>query len=141
MRHPTKKQQAIVDFIKKFFQEHGGAPSFRDIANNFKLSVGTIQDQLNSLQAIGQLTWVPGKARSIRLTVEQSAHATRPVPLIGVISAGEGVSVFEEPDPDIINVPATMLSSGFGHYCLRVSGFSMAEDGILDNDVIVGHNF
>ena len=56
---------------------------------------------------------------------------------MGTISAGEGITIFEEPDPELTNVPSTMTSPGFNHYCLRVSGFSMNEDGILDGDTIV----
>lgn len=135
--HPTQKQKAIVEFIKDYFRKRAISPTFREIADNFNVSVGTIQDQLAALQKLGQLTRIPGKARSIKLALENRPHTTQPIPLLGVISAGEGITIFEEPDPEIIDVPSTMLTSGFGHYCLRVSGFSMQDDGILDGDIIV----
>lgn len=137
MKDPTEKQKAIIDFIRGYFRQKAFSPTFREIADNFGVSVGTIQDQLNALQKLGFLTWIPGKARSIKLASENRVHTTQPVPLLGVISAGEGITVFEEPDPQIVDVPSTMLRSSFGYYCLRVSGFSMSEDGILDGDIIV----
>lgn len=137
MKDPTTKQKAIVDFINNYFRQKNISPTFREIADNFGVSVGTIQDQLISLNKQGLLTWTPGKARSIKPTWENRTHTTQPVPLLGVISAGEGITIFEEPDPEPINVPSTMLRSESGYYCLRVSGFSMSEDGILDGDIIV----
>ena len=135
--HPTEKQEAILAFIKDYFRKRTISPTFQEIADNFNVSVGTIQDQLASLRSLGRLTWIPGRARSIKLSLDNRPHTTQPVPLLGVISAGEGITIFEEPDPEIVDVPSTMLSPGFGHYCLQVSGFSMQDDGILDGDIIV----
>lgn len=137
MKQPTTKQQAIIDYIRNYFRQRTVAPTFREIADNFSVSVGTIQDQLVSLQKMGVLVWIPGKARSIKLTSELRTHMTKPVPLLGVISAGEGITVHEESDPEIIDVPSSMLRDGYGYYCLQVSGFSMYLDGILDGDIIV----
>jgi repressor LexA len=137
MKQPTEKQLAIVNFIRNFFRQRTVAPTFREIADHFDVSVGTIQDQLISLQKMGVLVWIPGKARSIKLTSELRTHMTKPVPLLGVISAGEGITVHEESDPEIIDVPSSMLRDGYGYYCLQVSGFSMYLDGILDGDIIV----
>lgn len=136
MSNPTEKQIAIYNFIKGFFKQYATSPSFREIAENFRVSVGTAQDQLVSLQRLGMLTWIPGKSRSIKL-INGYPAATQPIPIIGVVSAGEGITIFEEPDPEIAEVPASMIASGHGHYCLRVAGFSMCEDGILDGDTIV----
>jgi len=134
---PTKKQEKILDFIAKYFRKYGNSPSFRDIAEEFEISVGTIQGQLTSLGNKGLISWIPGRQRSIRIQRDRQTYNTVPLPLLGTISAGEGVAVFEESDPEIINVPTPMITSGFNHYCLKVSGFSMSEDGILDGDLIV----
>jgi len=47
------------------------------------------------------------------------------------------VTVFEEPDPEMIEVPSEMVDTYSPHYCLQVSGNSMINDGIMDNDFIV----
>lgn len=134
---PTSKQKEIVRFIANFIQKNNFSPTFREISKAVEVSVGTIQDQLQSLQKKGILTWVMNKKRSIKLVNKESISPVVPTPLLGTISAGEGITIHEEHEPEIINVPSHMITSGFGHYCLIVSGFSMAEDGILDGDIIV----
>lgn len=133
----TKKQEEILSFIVKYFRKYGNSPSFRDIAEGFGISVGTVQDQLTSISNKGLISWIPGRPRSIRVRKDLQTYNTIPLPLLGTISAGEGIAVFEEQDPESVNIPITMITSGFSHYCLRVAGFSMAEDGILDKDLIV----
>ncbi len=134
---PTEKQQEIIGFIAEYFRKYGQSPSFRDIATNFQISVGTVQDQLKSLSNKGVLSWIPGRLRSIRLRKELQTYNTVPLPILGSISAGHGITVFEENDPEILNVPANMLTSSFNHYVLKVAGDSMVDDGIMDEDLII----
>ena len=135
--NPTDKQQKILDFINSYYRKYGHSPSFRNISDALETSVGTVQDQLTSLRNKGLLSWLPNRPRSIQLRRDQRTYSIVPLPLLGTISAGEGITIFEEPDPESVNVPTTMITSGFNHYCLRVFGFSMSEDGILENDIIV----
>ncbi len=134
---PTKKQKEILGFIANFVKNNKFPPTFREISKGLDISVGTVQDQLQSLQKKGVLSWIPNRKRSIKLRAAMDVQPNVPVPLLGTISAGEGISVHEEPEPEIIDVPNHMITSGFGHYCLKVSGFSMSDDGIMDGDIIV----
>ena len=134
---PTKKQKEILDFIVSFVKSNNFPPTFREISKSLDVSVGTVQDQLQSLQKKGVLSWIPNKKRSLKLRGTADIQPNVPVPLLGTISAGEGISVHEDPEPEIIDVPNHMITSGFGHYCLKVSGFSMSNDGIMDGDIIV----
>ncbi len=136
-RQPTKKQERVLTFILNLTKTKGLPPTFREIAKELNVSVGTVQDQLQSLQKKGFLSWIPNKKRSIKLRGDDEIYPSIPVPLLGTISAGEGIIIHEETDPETIDVPSHMITSGFGHYCLKVSGFSMNEDGILDGDIIV----
>lgn len=134
---PTRKQQEVLRFIRNFSLPQGKLPTFREIADNSGISVGAAQERLLALQKKGLVSWLPGKPRSIQLRDPSRISPSVPVPLLGTISAGEGINVHEEEEPEIIDVPSYMLTSGFGHYCLKVSGFSMSEDGIIDGDVII----
>ena len=134
---PTKKQQEVLRFIRNFAVHERKPPTFREIGDNLGISVGAAQERLLALQKKGLVSWVPGKPRSIQLRDLSRISPSVPVPLLGTISAGEGIAIHEEEEPEIIDAPSYMLTSGFGHYCLRVSGFSMAEDGIIDGDIIV----
>ena len=135
-KDPTNNQQKVLEFIDKFMLKNGFSPTFGEIAKGLNVSVGTIQDQLKALRAKRKLFWIPNKQRSIKLAKSDPISST-PLPLLGTISAGEGITVYEESEPEVVAVPSDMISHGFAHYCLRVSGFSMSEDGILDGDLIV----
>lgn len=134
---PTKKQEKIIKFINDYYRKYGNSPSFAEIAEDLGVTVGTVQDHLTALSTKGVLSWIPGKARSIKIRRDKKTYNTIPLALVGTISAGEGVTIFEDTDPETINVSSEMITYGYNHYCLRVSGFSMYEDGILEDDIIV----
>ncbi len=136
-RLPTEKQSEVLEFIRNFERTHGISPTFREISKGLGLSLGTIQDHLRLLQRKGFITWIPGRKRAIRLIENQNLQLTVPVPLLGTISAGEGISIYETDNPEIIKVPKNMVKFGFNYYCLSVSGDSMVLEGILDEDVVL----
>lgn len=133
----TKKQAKVLNFLKKFYEKHGYAPSLQEIAQNFHISIPTAQGYLQALTLKGVISRLQNKPRSIVFKAEKPKNMTVSIPLVGVISAGMGITVNEDPNPELVEAPATMISPGFNHYALRVSGFSMVEDGIVDGDTIV----
>ena len=134
---PTEKQKKILDFVDKYIRTNNVSPSFTDIARALGISTGTVRDQLSLLQKKGLLSWTPNTRRSIKIRSQENFYPNVPVPLLGTISAGEGINIYENSDPETIDVSGSMISTGFGHYCLKVAGYSMAQDGILDGDIIV----
>jgi len=134
---PTNKQREVLRFIRNFMAHNDKSPTFREISDVVGVTVGAIQERLNLLKQKGLVTWTPGEHRSLKLIKPSEIAPTIPTPLVGTISAGEGIAVHEETDPIMMNVPSHMLTGGYKHYCLRVAGFSMTEDGILDSDIIV----
>lgn len=137
LRDPTEKQKKILDFVDSYIRKNSISPSFTDIARALGISTGTVRDQLTLLQKKGLLSWTPNTKRSIKIRSQENFYPNVPIPLLGTISAGEGINIYENPDPEIIDVSGDMISTGFGHYCLKVAGYSMAQDGILDGDIIV----
>jgi len=135
--NPTKRQQEVLNFIKNFKRTHGISPSFREMARGLGISLGAIQDHLRLLQRKRFITWTPGKKRAIRLLDKDNLQPTIPIPLLGTISAGEGIALYEEENPEIIEVPKNMVTFGFNHYCLKVAGNSMILEGIWDNDTVL----
>lgn len=133
----TKKQAKVLQFLTSFFETNSFAPSLKEIASHFKISIPTAQDYLSTLVYKGAIGRNPNKSRSIIFKEEKPKNMTVSIPLLGVISAGEGIIVNEEPEPELVEAPATMISYGLNHYALKVSGFSMTRDGILDGDTIV----
>jgi repressor LexA len=135
----TKKQHNILNFIKEFIQDRGYAPSYREIAHQFKLSsVATVHAYIRTLQEKKYIYVEENESRSIRLvnTINNTmaeAEITE-LPLAGLITAGEPIEAVE--DNETINVPSSMLGNK-NYFALKVKGESMIEDGILDGDYII----
>lgn len=62
------KKSELVDSIKSFIEEHGYAPSYREMCEMVGISsTSTIQALLMSLQSEGVLDFERGKPRTVRL--------------------------------------------------------------------------
>lgn len=59
------KEQKIFYFIKKFIEENGDSPSFREIAGEFGCSTNTVSNVLNNLRAQDFISFEDGKSRTI----------------------------------------------------------------------------
>lgn len=133
----TKKQAQVLQFLTSFFEKNGFAPSLKEIAASFKVSIPTAQGYLSALVYKGAIGRNPNKPRSLIFKEKKPRNMTVSVPLLGTISAGEGIIAYEEPTPELVESPAPMITSGYNHYALRVVGFSMVRDGIMDGDIIL----
>lgn len=129
----TYKQKEILDFIVKFSKEHRRPPTLDEIAKHFGRTVPTIHSHIRALRAKGFLK-IPGiKARSIE--VFDPTEEVIEIPLLGYISAGEGIENLESPEP--IKVQRSLLSPSGQHYALRVKGESMIDAGIMEGDIVI----
>lgn len=141
----TPKQKAMLDFIRRFTEQNGYAPSQKEIAGHFGFSsLGTVQNYLSRLQEHGLLQKDWNARRGILL-----AHPTRrealagrqppsvALPLAGRVAAGRPIEAIETQDR--IDVPLTLLKGNDTEnlFVLRVAGESMIEDGILDGDFAI----
>ncbi|MBQ3352751.1 hypothetical protein IJG89_00135 [Candidatus Saccharibacteria bacterium] len=64
----TKKQLAVLDFLRDFTDENGYSPSYREIMNGLGLSsVSAVAEHIDNLVARGALKKVPGAARSLEI--------------------------------------------------------------------------
>ena len=133
----TKKQWKVLEFLKSFHEKNGYAPSLKEIAKHFKVEIPTAQGYLKSLIVKGAIGRQPRQPRSIIFKGEKPRNMTVSVPMLGTISAGEGIIVYEDENRELTEVPAEMITSGFNHYVLQVVGYSMIQDGIADGDKIV----
>jgi repressor LexA len=125
----TPKQQRIFDFIHSYIEENHMAPSLRDIGDHFKLSVGTVQDQVEALRRKGFLKKEETKARGLRLP-----FGAGQIPVLGRVHAGVLHTAFENVES---YVPVGAARSPAHHFALRVQGDSMIDAGILEGDIVV----
>lgn len=133
----TKKQRKVLDFITKFVEDFGYAPTYREIAEAFDLSSpASIHQYMKALEEKGYVAMSKNESRSIELTSK-----SLPVPqavslrLVGLITAGEPIEAVEQ--RETIGVPVTLVDDPANSYVLRVKGESMIEDGILDGDYVI----
>ena len=65
--HLTLKQGLVFRFISAFSQEHGYAPSIREIGQNFKIAPSSALDHLKTLERKGYIKRAPSKSRCLEI--------------------------------------------------------------------------
>jgi repressor LexA len=129
MPRTSDKAELILDYVNRFVQENGYAPSVREIGAAVGLrSTASVSYHLQALQEKGMLMspGAKGRKRAIVTNVRQGQ-----IPVIGVVTAGVPILAFE-------NQEGTMAWDGEpGCFALRVRGDSMINAGIFSGDKVV----
>lgn len=132
----------ILNFIRKFLDERGYAPTVRDIARGCNISTpSVVQHHLNKLERQEYIHRDPEVFRSIQL-VERKREAITRVPLLGTIAAGEPIPV---PTPDTwttipeetLQLTEEVTQGKKGIYALKVKGSSMIDAFVDDGDIVL----
>lgn len=142
----SRRQQAILEFIRQNVRDKGYPPSVREIGEAVGLaSSSTVHGHLERLQNQGYLRRDPTKPRAIELLREDSSSSsTLPVaetenavfaPILGKVTAGLPISAIEDVE-DYFPLPKS-LAQDDDVFLLRVQGDSMIEAGILDDDMVI----
>ncbi len=137
----TKKQQEVLQFIKKYTVEHGFPPSIREICAGLNLSSpATVHVHLKHLEQAGCIRKTNAKFRTIEILVENEFEKKNEdiikVPLLGKITAGSPIEAIEMPDT-FFDLPASLVPSKKEVFTLKVSGESMINAGIYDGDIVI----
>lgn len=137
----TKKQGEILDFIKVYVANHGYPPTVREIAKKLKVnSPATIHSHLNKLVEKKYIKKDDSKNRAIELLVDNEYlnknESIVSIPLLGKITAGLPIEAIENPN-DFFEVPSYLIPKNKEVYALNVSGDSMINIGIYDNDIVL----
>ncbi|MFI5240689.1 MAG: transcriptional repressor LexA [Candidatus Saccharimonadia bacterium] len=134
----TKRQKEILDYVTQYIEMNGYAPSYREIAEAFKLgSVATVAEHVETLVAKGLLQKGENEARSLQLIKKEDFQEDRSIglPILGLIAAGQPIETIEG-HQETLEVPPFMVGRKHS-YVLQVKGQSMIDDGILDGDFVV----
>jgi repressor LexA len=158
----SDRQRFILGFIREYSQEHGYAPSIREIKGEVErvglvrtasgnTSTSVIDYNLRALEDGGYIRRDRNKSRAIEL-VDQTGRSRnkQPVYMVPVaptpIAAGSPIPVLEDirmggSTDDAIEVPGDMLGRHAAHidrlYALRVKGQSMIDALINDGDLVI----
>lgn len=131
----TPRQREVLDFIHRFVEARGFAPTIAEIQSHFKLrSPSTVHHMLSALERAGKIRRIPNASRAIEIVRVDLPEDPCEIPLLGVIAAGRPVEAVLS--NETICVPRDMLGRG-RTFALRVRGDSMIGEGILDGDSII----
>lgn len=141
MKKLTKRQQAIIDFIKNEVDEKGYPPSVREIAKAVNLaSSSTVHGHLNRLENKGYIRRDPTKPRAIEvlgITADNDIPTgnVHYAPVIGKVTAGIPITAIENIE-EYIPLPDS-LGTDDNIFVLVIEGDSMIEAGILNGDMVI----
>lgn len=135
------RQNEILIFIKKYTAKNNYPPSIREICQGVNLkSPATVHVHIKNLIEKGYLKRNTSNNRLLELLVpnefEQTNDKTVMIPLLGKVTAGNPIEAIENPD-EYFPVPTEMIPNNSEIFTLRVSGESMINAGILDNDIVI----
>ena len=145
----TKRQQAVLNFIRTFVQDEGRSPTLAEIAKGVGSSaVSTIHKHVQHLMDKGFLVRSHGKGNNL-VVASSAAGETAPArperpepaspikifPFCGDVAAGSPILPESRALP--IEVPNSIHRQRDELFVLRVRGESMVDDAILDGDLVV----
>ena len=147
----TKRQQAVLNFIRTFLQEEGRSPTLSEIAKGVGSSaVSTIHKHVQHLMDKGFLVRSHGKGNNLVVSAAHPGEASsepeaappalrtpgmRLIPFCGDVAAGAPLLPESRALP--IEVPNSIHRQRDEIFVLRVRGDSMVDDAILDGDLVV----
>ncbi|MFD2045740.1 transcriptional repressor LexA [Ornithinibacillus salinisoli] len=138
----SKRQQAILEYIKNEVNKKGYPPSVREIAEAVGLaSSSTVHGHLSRLESKGFIRRDPTKPRAIEvLDLSEESNIPREearyAPVIGKVTAGLPITAVENIE-EFIPLPSSSAGPDDNLFVLVIDGESMIEAGILDGDMVI----
>ncbi len=129
----TPRQKQILDFVTKYSDKKGYAPSHEEIKKYLHLSsVSNIHQHIQALISKGYIKKEKHQKRHLEISVYDNFVK---IPLLGTIAAGEPIEAIEE--KETIVVPKNKLPNSGNIYALRVRGDSMIDEKINNGDIVL----
>ena len=95
--------------------------------------MATVHQHINVLKEKGYLNKIENQRRSINVFQKEDLVS---VPLLGTISAGGQIEMFQQ-SGESIAVPKTKIRPNQNYFTLKVNGNSMIEKNIKDGDIVL----
>ncbi len=134
----TKRQNEILAYLRAHIAEHGYAPSFEEIAEQFTFaSLATVHEHLTNLERKGYIRRQYNESRSIEVLPPRGTAKATEIPLLGKVAAGLPIESLMH--DETIAVPDEILPRRGPNYALKVAGNSMIDEHIIDGDYVVVH--
>lgn len=134
MKGLTDKQRRILKFLTEYTKTHGYPPTVREIGAHFKFLWAAARGHLQALQRKGFIKLNPSKSRGIEIPGLMPSNGYT-VPVAGKIRAGKPILAREDIESHIV-VDRDLFKDS-NAFALRITGDSMVEAGIFDNDYVI----
>jgi repressor LexA len=137
----TRRQQQVLDFIRREQEQAGVTPSFADIARHFSFrSLTTVADHLRLIRQKGYLAPSDGKARALKILspLDTHRHRVADIPVFGSIPAGVPQDRTQEAKGCVsIDIGTLNFKPTPRTFALEVRGDSMTGKHIVDGDLVI----
>lgn len=137
----TEKQRQVLDFVQRWQQTEGTAPSYQEIADHLDFrSINSVTQFVRQLRQKGFLESEPHKARALRVITPLAKLRSRivDIPFFGSIPAGMPQTREQDAEGCVtVDVESVGFKPTRNTFALRVTGDSMIGRHILDGDVVV----
>jgi len=131
---PGETRAQVLAFVRERIRD-GNPPTTREVQQRFGFkAVQSARQHLEALVAAGLLTKEPGRSRGYRVPGGGSGGASRLVPILGRVHAGDLREAIESCEGYL---PVEGHDNDETLFALRVQGESMMGAGILPGDVVV----
>lgn len=132
----SQRRQQILDCIITTTRDRGYPPTVREIGQAVGLtSSSSVHFHLRALEKSGHLERDGSLTRALRPKLFRHAQATRHIPLVGKVAAGEPI-LAQQNIEEALPLPEGLFPDG-DLFLLRVKGDSMINAGIMDGDMVV----
>jgi len=136
--HLTRRQKEILDYLGRYIERRGYAPTIEEIGDHFGLSsLATVHKHLTNLQEKGLIKRAWNRSRALELVPAEIKVRAVELPLLGKVAAGTPIEAVEA--SETIFVPEDMVGRK-DTYVLQVKGESMIEEQIRDGDYVIVEN-
>lgn len=130
----TLQQSKTLDFIKDFIGQNNYSPSLSEVAIGIGISSkGVAHRYVNGLIEKGYLYKEPNTQRGLQIVEKELSTPNLSIPFLGKIAAGMPLEAIA----DDSELDLGQFFSGPDKFALRVSGDSMIEVGIYDDDYVI----
>jgi repressor LexA len=136
--HVTRRQREILDFLARFIERKGYAPTIEEIGEHFGLrSLATVHKHLTNLQNKGLIKREWNRSRALELVPAEVKVRAVELPLLGRVAAGAPIEAVQA--SETLFVPEDLVGRR-ETYVLQVKGDSMIDEQIRDGDYVIVEN-
>jgi len=137
----TARQSQILTVIARAVDRTGREPTLREIGAELGgIADPTVFKHLAALERKGYLRHQANQRPSVKLLKSPAEHLAREsalaLPVIGALSAAEPIAAADSPYEQVL-VNADLAGWSAANVLLRVRGYGLASEGLLEGDLLV----